>query len=432
VDAVHASYYAVLHVWIGLFGTSEIAVRSLSTVCFSLAAAGFFLFAQRERGIFVAVMASVVFVALPRVAWYAGEARGYALSLAAATWSCVALQAGLRRSEKGQNANASVQWILYGVLLAATVAFGMFSCLVWVAHIVYIAQWARRHNKVPRGLAAAGCGAVLIAGLIFLTAFRQRSQLDWIHLSAFRVLGGVVIGQLFLGTQHGISPVVYACASLSALIFAGLVIVAVVRARQGFQDLAWAALAGFAIPTVLLAGLTLAGVQVYQERYLLTSAPWRCLLAALGLAQIARRQQILALVAVVALVASCVPAQIAQRGTDVKAGEDYRALAQLAVGSQQVVYVEDDARGIGIAYPAALAGAVDSLQAESPQASGTLWGINRPAVEWTPEGRVTVYWRTTDPAGLNTPIAVVLENSNCRMTGDRQVGERFSGEVYDC
>lgn len=137
-------YYILLKAWAGIFGWSEIALRSLSVVCAAGAVVFAGLLARKLFGVRVALLA-LVFVALaPLLIRYGFEIRMYALASLvgiAATYTLVsALEAKGRR-----------QLVLYGIY-AALVAIGIYAlyymALLWMAHVVWL-TWLWLRDKKP-------------------------------------------------------------------------------------------------------------------------------------------------------------------------------------------------------------------------------------------------------------------------------------------
>lgn len=80
-------YFSVLRVWMHAFGTSEVAVRSLSVACGLLAIVGIYLFGHTAGGPRLALAAAALASTSPWLVIYSRDTRGYALATAAATFS---------------------------------------------------------------------------------------------------------------------------------------------------------------------------------------------------------------------------------------------------------------------------------------------------------------------------------------------------------
>ena len=153
-------YYAVLGVWLDVFGDSDFAARSLSGL-FSLAAAAAIWAAARLRlGSEAARYAAVLALTSPFLVRYGSEARMYALVvlLAAAGWLLTELSVA-RRSLPRLAA------------LAAAVAAGLHThyWMIWLAAAttaVLVVRWLRTPATRPAltpVLAAYGCGWIAFA-----------------------------------------------------------------------------------------------------------------------------------------------------------------------------------------------------------------------------------------------------------------------------
>lgn len=132
IDAVHGLYYAGLHFWSKLFGTSEFAVRFPSAIAVGLATAGLWVLAKRIGSPRFANLAAVVFILLPRTTWMGAEGRSMAIVTALVLWSTVLvirLVCGdLRRR----------WWLAYAILLGTATAAHLFAALIAPVHLVAV------------------------------------------------------------------------------------------------------------------------------------------------------------------------------------------------------------------------------------------------------------------------------------------------------
>ena len=123
-------YYWLLKIWSSLFGTTELAYRSLSIVFGAAAiAVGFFL-SRKLFGRKVAWLALAFMAVSPMLIRYSDEARMYTLAtliVMAATYLLV----------KAEETNAKKFWIWFGVLVSLGMWTHYFTALVWVAHLVW-------------------------------------------------------------------------------------------------------------------------------------------------------------------------------------------------------------------------------------------------------------------------------------------------------
>jgi 4-amino-4-deoxy-L-arabinose transferase-like glycosyltransferase len=78
-DGAPPLYYFLLHLWMQLFGSSDVAVRSLSGLISVATVLVAYLVARRVWGVEIAVIAAVFLTASPFACYYATETRMYAL-----------------------------------------------------------------------------------------------------------------------------------------------------------------------------------------------------------------------------------------------------------------------------------------------------------------------------------------------------------------
>lgn len=130
-------YYLVAHVWQGMFGTSELAIRSLSAV-FSLATVILVYLLVRRLFSEGTARLAALFVALgPFVVRYSEEARMYGM---AAFFVVLATYLIVRIAAK-QTASLKI-WLLYGLVLAAGLYTHYYTLFIVPVHIIYLA-WSR-------------------------------------------------------------------------------------------------------------------------------------------------------------------------------------------------------------------------------------------------------------------------------------------------
>ena len=426
VDAVHAVYYLILGAWVDVFGTSEVATRSLSLIALAAASCGFALFVLRWRGPRIAAVAGIAFVLLPGIAWSGGEARGYSMALACSVWALVALQRAARRRPVARRGGAG-WWVLYALLLTASFAFSILGVLVVFAHVAYLLLEHGRRRLLPFAISWVVAFAA-IAPLLLLAA-SQRGQVGWIDLTPVQLAAKVTLGQLFLGPREaGAGAAALTSAVVAFVVVAALAVLAMFRARGDARNSTVVGATLLLAPTVLLGGGVLVGVQLYQERYLLFAAPGACLLISEGIAVLRSRPALAYGVLGLLLVVMVAPL-VAQRQEASKSGDDYRALAEAGADADAVVYASDTARGIGIAYPGALADARDLTLAESPVESDTLWGIDGAALDIRGAGSIAVYSRTS---GASTAATRELGAAGCAPSGKSLRETRYELTLWSC
>lgn len=123
-------YYWLLKAWTSIFGTSELAVRSLSLVAMMGAIVFMYLILRRAFSAKIAAGGLIAMALSPLLVRYAEEARMYglvALIVTAATY--VFLQLLEKPTRK--------RWIIYGVLVSLGMWTHYFTALMWLAHWAY-------------------------------------------------------------------------------------------------------------------------------------------------------------------------------------------------------------------------------------------------------------------------------------------------------
>lgn len=136
-------YYLLLKFWAGIFGWSELALRSLSVLAMGGATIFAGLFARRWFGMRTALIALPFMVFSAFLVRYSFEIRMYALA------SLIGIAATYVLTLALESKTQSRRWILYGIY-AILVAVGVYTLyymvLLWVAHLVWLI-WSERHNK---------------------------------------------------------------------------------------------------------------------------------------------------------------------------------------------------------------------------------------------------------------------------------------------
>jgi uncharacterized membrane protein len=133
-------YYWLLKLWSYAFGTSELALRSMSTF-FGVVMIVFAYLLLRRIVSRSAATLGVVFVALsPMIIRYSQEMRMYMLVTAIAVAATYVLVLAMQYDKKKY-------WVIYGVLLAAGMWTHYFAALVWCAHLLWHVWNVRQETK---------------------------------------------------------------------------------------------------------------------------------------------------------------------------------------------------------------------------------------------------------------------------------------------
>jgi mannosyltransferase len=266
VDAVHGLYYALLHVWIDVFGASEWSTRALSALAVGLLAAGTVVLGARWFSLRVGVVAGIVCAVLPRTTYLATEARSYALAAAAAVWLTVAFVTLVQRRR-----TEVWRWALYGVGFAASVMLFLHLAVLVLVHAVALAA---ERPRAPRGVVRCWIGGTVLGGLLALplaiVALTQRDQLGYLVYRDWARPRHVLVTQWFD------SPAVAVIAWVLVIVGVGGSFLARGRLVAPPAGL-WPVLAWFVLPSALLLLADTLITKTYSPRY----ASW-CL-AAVGL-----------------------------------------------------------------------------------------------------------------------------------------------------
>ncbi|MCU1424186.1 MAG: hypothetical protein JWM51_477, partial [Microbacteriaceae bacterium] len=178
VDAVHAAYYAIMHVVFDLVGYSPLSLRAPSAVAIGIAAALVVVLGRLFDRPRLGVLAGIAFCLLPRTFWAGAEGRSYALTATLAILMTVLLVLAIRSPSRWR-------WALYALSVAASVVVFVYLSLVVLAHAVTLAWWlvARRHDAVPAIKRWVGWTAVAALAVVpfALVVIGQSGQVSWIE-----------------------------------------------------------------------------------------------------------------------------------------------------------------------------------------------------------------------------------------------------------
>ena len=372
VDAVHGTYYLLLHFWVGTFGSSPFAVRFPSAVAVGIAVAGIVVLGTRLAGFRTGVFAGLVGLVLPRLTYAGEEARGYAFSAALAVWVTIALVTLI------QNRGAKKRyWVAYAVGIALCAYVFLFSLLILPVYAIIVLS-SRRPGLLRTWARYTGIG--LAAALpIIIFGFFQRSQISFLTDRNAATFRSVFVDQWF-GT-----PLCAAVSWAGVLAVITLAIVSRVRSRRlvptepnPTPDIVVVGATWMLVPAVIL--LTVNFVDpIYSSRYLTFAAPAAALLLGALLGRI--RPIALAAVLVGAFLVIAFPAYQSQRTPYAKNSSDWANVAAVikAHASRGDAMLFDEGINpskrprLGMrVYPAAYAGLVD-VALETPWWKTDYW-----------------------------------------------------------
>ena len=325
VDAVHGVYYAVLHVWIQLFGAGEWATRLLSTIGIGLLAAAVVVLGRRWFDVRTGVLAGLIVAVIPRASVLAIEARGYAVAAAAAAWLTVLVVALI----DGQASRG--MWAVYGIAVAAAGTFFLYLLLMPAVHLAVILTMvpATRRGRTLRRWGGAMTIAAVLALPILVLSQQQKGQIAFLAHRGYMSPKG-----WFVSPWFGHLP---AAIVLWPVLLVGVAALAIEWRRRRWPGAAPATLVWLILPGVLLAVVDALLSPAYNPRYLSFCLGAVALVLAIGCIAVVdaarrvdlRRGGAIAIVVLVLLgMASVVPEFLRARGEFAKdGGADGRAVA---------------------------------------------------------------------------------------------------------
>ena len=160
-DGAPPLFYVLLHFWMQVFGTSDLAVRSLSGVVSCLTLPLVWIAARRLGGRTAAVAATVLVASSPFAVYYGTEARMYALVGFLVAAGVVAVQRALERPRLGN-------LIAVGVCTAALLYSHYWALYLVAATGLWLLWTAWRGPEATRRAARLLVGAVVVGGLAFV------------------------------------------------------------------------------------------------------------------------------------------------------------------------------------------------------------------------------------------------------------------------
>jgi mannosyltransferase len=435
VDAVHALYYATMHVWFAVVGYSPFTLRFPSAVAVGVGAALVVLLARELTDRRTGLVAGLLFTLLPRVTWAGAEGRSYAATSALAVALTLVFVHAVRRSDDGA-ARSRRWWIAYGTLAFLGTTLFLYSALVVVAHGVSLllrALGSRRDSRPARGLpaargfiVAAAFAALLTLPLATLSRAEAR-QIHWLPKPDLSTLESFAVEQWSTG-----NPVFAALGW--ALVIVGLVAVTRRRVSGSLPGVVAVALPWLLVPALGLIAASIVSTPLYTARYVTLSAPALAILMAVGLTSLRRRSFVAAGLVVAILITA--PTYVQQRTPEAKDQSSWAQVASLVARERaaerkadgprvidSIVYgrivrhPNGSARSIAYAYPSAFTGMVDITLRTSAATNGTLWETRYPlvkAVDRT-DGSRFVWLVTSDSGSLVAADTRILATEGFRV-----------------
>ncbi len=169
-------YYWLLKIWSMIFGTSELALRSMSVFFGAVAIFLGYLLTKRLFNRNVALFSLLFMMLTPMFIRYSQEMRMYtlvtAIALAATYVLTIAMESKSRKP-----------WILYGILVSLGMWTHYFSALIWISHWLWRAWVIGRTHRKRKALRAFFSKDWIVAHIVAVGLF-----IPWIPALAYQVL----------------------------------------------------------------------------------------------------------------------------------------------------------------------------------------------------------------------------------------------------
>ncbi|GAA3374429.1 hypothetical protein GCM10020367_38270 [Streptomyces sannanensis] len=174
IDVVFAPYYALMHLWIMVAGSSPAALRLPEALAMAVSAGLLALIGRKLFNVRAGLLSGLLFAVLPAVTRYGQEARPYSFAMLFTLLATFLLASVLERHTlKG--------WSLYALAIALTGFSHLVALLVVAAHAgpVLLARRGGDRIAVP---AFAGAGVAGVSSLVpmALAGAGQSAQIAWV------------------------------------------------------------------------------------------------------------------------------------------------------------------------------------------------------------------------------------------------------------
>jgi mannosyltransferase len=278
-EANMALYYGLLHVWVGLFGSSEFTVRMLSASIAVGAVGAIYALGTRLFDSRIGLISALLLAVNAYNVAYAQEARSYSLLVLLVTLASLAFLRMLARPSR-------LNFVLCVTESVLAVYAHFFAILVLAAHWLSVVFLRRLWATLRIVLMSAAIICLLLVPLVYV-AMRHTGLINSISRPSIRD----VLELLYALT--GASPTgnkallaMYFMACLATLVVAIRQSVSLALSYEAWRY--WFLLAWFACPIFLALGVSIVK-PIFVPYYLIICLPPLVLLASLGISRIRAR-----------------------------------------------------------------------------------------------------------------------------------------------
>jgi mannosyltransferase len=403
VDAVHALYYAMMHLIFDAVGYSPLSLRIPSAIAVGVTAALTVVLGRQLGSGRFALLAGITVCLLPRTTWMGTEGRSYAITAALAVALTIVLVRAIRNS-------ARRWWWLYAALVVLSCVMFLYSALIVVAHTLTMLIWwvSKRApiSTIRRFVVATGLAALITLPFALLV-MSESKQLHWLDPLGRHTPRFVFQQQWFLD-----SPI-FAALSWALLVVGAAVMIRAAVTRTSTRTSPSAAailLPALVVPTAALLLTTLLYLPIYTPRYLTMCVPFVALTMAAAIEAAtrfvqartrasARRSAVgvaLPAAVLVVLAVLALPQVIAQRQPLAKEVSSWSQVADFIAAERAdlgpdattaIVYgnvqyhPSASARVIAYSYPDAFEGTIDVNIGTPAAQTGELWETRIPLAD---------------------------------------------------
>jgi len=342
-------YYWALKAWSLLFGTSEIALRSLSVLFAVIAIIFCFLLVRRLFGRKAAYITVLLLAVSPMLIRYGQEARMYAMAAAIAMAATYTMVIALQSKKK-------LPWIIYGILIAAGMWTHYFVAMVWLAHWLWraLTVWRRKNSIIgylKKLFTKEWAGAYALAIILYIpwmsSMFHQLFDIQsgwfWISPVGADTLTNYLTTTIFFQQHDQLSPWLSLLFLIVVIALVALAVIAYHRTR-GKQRTAYMLIASLAIVPVLLVFIaSLPPLRSsFIERYLMPSVVSFSMFAAIIIAIGTAKLKSWAQGAIIVLVAGSMGIGVVHAQTI----GNFNKSANVSIDTRQVVaHIEEKSDG---------------------------------------------------------------------------------------